>query len=180
MRAFWIAGALCTWSLAAVAKEYVAPSGAPLATLEIRNETSTVILPVTFSKPRKCTGVLMLAKGAVWMGKRSLPARESVTVDIDASQEFTLYVEATQGNGVYSDLSSCRLIFTFKPDEGRRYVATATTATDSCQLSIQREVSDAKGARSLEKEPSLRRRELPAISIGAFGSQCREEAPAPR
>ncbi len=177
MRRWGIAGVLCALSLAAVAKEYIAPTKPPLATLTINNETPGVILPVTFSKPEKCSGMLMLAKGPLWLGKRIQQARESVTVDIDASREFTLYVESTEG---FTDgISSCSLIYTFKPEEGRQYRAIALTDAKSCYLSLEREVTDANGAKSFEKESTARRRELPAMAMSGFGPQCRKETPAP-
>ena len=88
-----------------VAKEYVAPTQPPLASLTIQNKTSGSILPVTFSNPKKCSGMLMLAKGPLWLGKRIQQVKESVIVAIDASKEFTLFVETTSGSS--QGISSC-------------------------------------------------------------------------
>jgi hypothetical protein len=176
MERLWCAGALLALTLAAAAKEYVPPSKPPLATLTIHNETRGAILPVTFSNPQKCTGIQMLAKGKIWLGKRMQQSRETVTVPIDASKEFTLYVETTEG--YTQGISSCRIIYTFKPGEGREYVATSVSDAESCYLALEREVVDANGAKSLEKDPSARRRELPAIKFGPFGSECLKETPA--
>lgn len=159
-----------------VAKEYLVPTQPPLATLTIQNKTPGSILPVTFSNPKKCSGMLMLAKGPLWLGKRIQQAKESVTVAIDASSEFTLFVETTSGSS--EGISSCRIIYTFKPEEGRQYVATSTTEGESCSLTLERESIDASGAKSLEMEPTARRRELPGFTMSGFGPQCREEAAA--
>lgn len=176
MRRWRIAAMLVVLTASAVSKEYVAPTKPPLATLTIDNETSGVILPVTFSKPEKCSGMLTLAKGPLVLGKRAQQSRESVTVDIDASREFTLYVESTEGSS--DGISSCRIIYTFRPGEGRRYRAVAVADAKSCYLSLEREVTDANGTRSFEKETSARRRELPGFVMSGFGPQCREETPA--
>jgi hypothetical protein len=155
-------------------KEYVPPSKPPLATLTIDNQTSGIILPVTFSDPKKCSGMLMLAKGNKFLGKRIQQAAEKVTVPIDASREFTLYVEPASSS--MGGISSCRIIYTFKPEEGREYVATAMADAKSCYVSLARVETSTDGGKSLEEEKSARRRELPALVLSGFGPQCREES----
>jgi hypothetical protein len=171
-------GALALLMIAPIglAKEYVAPTQPPLATLTIQNKTPGSILPVTFSNPKKCSGMLMLAKGPLWLGKRIQQVKESVIVAIDASKEFTLFVESTSGSS--EGISSCRIIYTFNPEEGRQYIATSSTDGQSCSLTLERESIDASGAKSLETELTARRRELPGFTMSGFGPQCKEEAAA--
>ena len=175
MRAAWVAPILLLVSAAAPAKEYVAPTAPPLATLTVHNRTPSPLVPATFTKPAKCTGMLSLMPRKKGLVMAELAPDQSVTVTIDAGREFTLYAEVL---GVTSaGATSCRMIWTFKPEEGRRYLATALAEGSSCALPLEREVAAPDGTGSREKEPSARRREVPDLVFGWYTAQCKAEIP---
>jgi hypothetical protein len=176
MKRVLVAGLWSAMCAAIGAKEYVAPVKPPLATLTISNQTRDPVLPATFAKPEKCTGMMSLAPGKPAIGKAQLQRGETVTVPIDAGREFTLYTEVLGATS--SAATSCRIVYTFKPEDGRLYFANVLANASSCALELVREVNDANGVKSLEKEPSLRRREIPELVFGWYTAQCKAEKPA--
>lgn len=150
------------------AKVYSPPAGKPTAMLTVQNLLPVGwIRPATFSQPRDCSAMRTLVKGG-W-GPPILFAGKKVEVPIEADQEFTLYMEVAQGN--VTSFGACRVIRSFVPQAGSRYLVEASIRDNRCYVGIALERTDSSGKVYLEPVVS-RERSVPEIHPGYIGSQC--------